>query len=81
MKTSKIFAPALFLLAFAGALGVATLSNVGNVMAESAAHVVESVSVHANATLAADPQHCEMRDVEADEGYGVSRMEKRLICQ
>jgi hypothetical protein len=78
MKTSKRIAPALFLAAIIAAFGVGAASQAGSVMVENAANVVESVAVKA---LGSTERRCEARDVEADEGYGVSRLERRVVCQ
>ena len=78
MKTSRRVAPALFLAAIIAAFGVCAVSQAGSVMAENAANVVEAVSVKA---LGSTERRCEARDVEADEGYGVSRLERRVVCQ
>jgi hypothetical protein len=80
MKTSRKFAPALFLLAVVAVFGFAVISQVGKVMAEGVAQAVEAVSVQASADVSSDEPKCEQREVEADEGYGVSRKEVRLIC-
>ena len=78
MKTSRHIAPALFLAAIVAAFGVGAASQAGIVMAENAANVVESVAVKA---LGSTERRCESRDVEADEGYGVSRTVRRVVCQ
>ena len=81
MKTSKRIAPTLFFAAIAAAFTLGVVSQVGNVMAEGAANVVEAVSFQANSALGSTERRCEPRDVEADEGYGVSRIERRVVCQ
>ena len=78
MKTSRRIAPTLFVAAIVAAFGVGVVSQVGSVMAENAANVVESVAIKA---LGSTERRCEARDVEADEGYGVSRLERRVVCQ
>jgi hypothetical protein len=78
MKTSKRIAPALFFAAIVAAFGLGVVSQAGSVMAGSAANVVEAVSANA---LGSTERRCEARDVEADEGYGVSRLERRVVCQ
>lgn len=77
MKASRNFAPFALLLAIVAVVGFGLASSVGDVMAEGAANVVKAVS---GQTAGADERRCETRDVETDEGYGVSRMEKRVIC-
>ena len=81
MKTSRQIAPTLLLLAVAAAFGFGILSQVGNVMADSAADAAQAVSMQTNSVLVDRDRRCEEREVAADEGYGVSRMEKRLICE
>jgi hypothetical protein len=81
MKTSRRIAPALFFAAIVAAFGVGVVSQVGSVMAENAANVVEAVSFKAGAALGSTERHCEERDVDTDEGYGVSRLERRIVCQ
>ena len=78
MKSSRRIAPALFFAAVVAAFGLGVTSQVGSVMAENAANVVESVAVKA---LGSTERRCEERDVEADQGYGVSRLERRVVCQ
>ena len=86
MKTSNKIAPALCLLAVVAAFGFGFVSQVGKVMAEGVVQAVESVAVQATtavqatAAAASDDRICEEREVEADEGYGVSRKEMRVIC-
>ncbi len=81
MKTSKKLAPALFLLAIALATGVGFLSQSGNVKAEGAARGVETTALKSNGASDQASTGCEQREVEADEGYGVSRKEIRLVCR
>jgi hypothetical protein len=81
MKTSSKLAPALFLLAVVVATGVSFLSQSGNVKAEGAAHAVEATAAKASANSTEASSRCEQREVEADEGYGVSRTEIRLVCR
>jgi hypothetical protein len=80
MKSSKRWMPALFLLGLFSLFAVAYLSPVGQVMAEGGARVIEAASVQADAD-SAQSRHCEDREVEADEGYGVSHKETRRVCQ
>ena len=77
MKTSKKIAPALLVLAIAAVFGFGFASPVGKVMAEGVAQAVEAASVQART---GDQRQCEQREVETDEGYGVSRKEMRLVC-
>jgi hypothetical protein len=77
MKTSNKFAPALIVLAVAAVFGFGFVTQVGKVMAEGVAQTVEAASVQAQA---GEERQCEQREVEADEGYGVSRKEMRLVC-
>jgi hypothetical protein len=81
MKTSKKLAPALFLLALALATGVGFLSQAGNVQAEGASRAVDATSIKASAGDLESQNRCEQQEVEADEGYGVSRKEVRLVCR
>ncbi len=78
MKTSNKFAPALIALAVAAAIGFGFVSPVGKVMAEGVAQAVEAVTIQSES---GENRQCEMREVEADEGYGVSRREMRLVCR
>ena len=78
MKTSKRIAPTLFVAAIVAAFGLGVVSQAGSVMAGNAANVVEAVAVKA---LGSTERRCETRDVEADQGYGVSRIERRVVCQ
>jgi hypothetical protein len=80
MKSSKRWMPALFLLGLFAFFAVAYLSPVGQVMAEGGARVIEAASVQANAE-STQSRRCEDREVEADEGYGVSHTEIRRVCQ
>ncbi len=76
MKSSIHLMPALFLLALLGFFALATLSPVGQVMAEGGSQDF-SATDQADAT---QRQQCEDREVEADEGYGVSHKETRREC-
>ncbi len=78
MKTSNKVAPALIVLVLAAVFGFGFVSQVGKVMAEGVAQAVEAVSIPSQA---GEDRQCEMREVEADEGYGVSRKEMRLVCR
>ncbi len=80
MKTSKKIAPVLFLLALLTVFGFGVLWQGDKVMAEGAADAMQAASFQASATSSDRTQKCEQREVEADEGYGVSRKEVRLIC-
>jgi Flp pilus assembly protein TadG len=81
MKTSRHFAPTLLLLAVAAAFGLGVVSQVGAVVADSAADAAQAVAVQANSLRGDHERRCEQRDVAADEGYGVSRMERRMVCE
>jgi hypothetical protein len=81
MKLSRRIAPTLFFAAIVAAFGVGVVSQVGSVMAENAANVVEAVSFKAGSALGSAERRCEEREVDADEGYGVSRLERRVVCQ
>ncbi|WP_298350980.1 hypothetical protein [Rhodoblastus sp.] len=77
MKSSIHLMPALFLLGLLGLFGFATLSSMSQVMAEGG-------SRDFHAAYGAEPtqsQQCEDREVEADEGYGVSHKETRRVCR
>jgi hypothetical protein len=78
MKTSNKFASALFVLAGAALFGVGFVSPVGKVMAEGVAQAVQAVAIQT--TDGERARQCEEREVEADEGYGVSTKVIRLIC-
>jgi hypothetical protein len=80
MKTSRQFAPALFVLGAMIIFGIGFVSPVGKVMAEGVAEAVEAVTVQASANDGDRARICEEREVEADEGYGVSSKVIRLIC-
>jgi hypothetical protein len=80
MKSSKPLMPLLLLLGLFGLFAVAYLSPVGQVMAEGGARAIEAATVRANAN-AAESRDCQDREVEADEGYGVSHKEIRHVCQ
>lgn len=81
MKTSRQIAPTLLFLAVAAAFGLGVLSQAGNVMADSAADAPQAVAVQAGSVLGDRERRCEEREVAADEGYGVSRMERRMVCE
>ncbi len=49
-------------------------------LAEGAGDTVESVSFQASGSTNDQTRKCEQREVEADEGYGVSRKEMRIVC-
>jgi hypothetical protein len=78
MKASKKLAPALVLLGFAVATGLGFLSQSANVKAEASSHPMETTAIKATDDASS---RCEQREVEADEGYGVSRTEIRLVCR
>jgi hypothetical protein len=80
MKTSNRLMTLLFLLGLFAFSATAYLSPVGQVMAEGAARAVEAASFQAGAA-AANTRQCEDREVEADEGYGISRKEVRHVCR
>ena len=80
MKSSNRLMPALFLLGLFALFAIAYLSPVGQVMAEGGARAIEAASVQADANSGQSPR-CEDREVEADEGYGVSHKEIRHVCQ
>ncbi|HUO54902.1 MAG TPA: hypothetical protein VMU18_09185 [Rhodoblastus sp.] len=67
------------MLGLLGFFALAYLSPVGEVMAESGARTVGAAAYQADASAAPATQ-CEDREVEADEGYGVSHKEIRRIC-
>jgi hypothetical protein len=79
MKTSKRLMSVLFLLGLFGFFAAAYFSPVGLVMAEGAARAVDATSFQADANEA-QPQQCEDHEVEADEGYGISRKVVRHVC-
>ncbi len=76
MKSSIHLMPALFLLGLLGFFALATLSPMGQVMAEGEAQGFSAAYQDA----AVQNQQCEDREVEADEGYGVSHKETRRVC-
>ncbi len=76
MKSSIQLMPALFLLGLLGFFGLALLSPMGQVLAEGGSRGI-SADYQADA---AQSQQCEDREVEADEGYGVSHKEIRRVC-
>lgn len=78
MKTSNKFASAFFALAAAALFGVGFVSPVGKVMAEGVAQAVQAVTIQPSDV---DPaRQCEEREVEADEGYGVTTKVIRVFC-
>ena len=78
MKTSNKYAPALFVLVGAVLFGVGFVSPVGKVMAEGVVQAVQAVTIQASD--GENAHQCEEREVEADEGYGVSSKVIRIIC-
>jgi hypothetical protein len=76
MKSSIQLVPALFFMALLGFFTLAYFSPMDRVMAEggpqsfSAAYQAQTVQ----------SRQCEDREVEADEGYGVSHKEIRRVC-
>ncbi|MGO8740703.1 hypothetical protein [Rhodoblastus sp.] len=76
MKASIHLIPALFLLALLGFFALAFLSPMGQVMAEDGAPGFNA----ATQSETAQSQQCEDREVETDEGYGVSHTEIRRVC-
>ena len=79
MKTSKKFTPLLFLLALAAAMALGVVSQVGKVMAEGGGNGADQAA-ETQAALNSDDRTCEQREVQTDEGYGLSRTETRLVC-
>ncbi|MDI4640366.1 hypothetical protein K9U39_05285 [Rhodoblastus acidophilus] len=71
--------PTLFLLALLGFFALSYLSPASQVLAESGARIIGAAE-QADAETPQSPQ-CEFREVEADEGYGVSHKEIRRICR
>jgi hypothetical protein len=80
MKSSKPLMPLLLLLGLFGFFAIAYLSPVGQVMAEGGARAIEAANVATDAS-AGQSRDCVDREVEADEGYGVSHKEMRRVCQ
>jgi hypothetical protein len=70
----------LFLLAVLTILGLSILSPSRQVMAENVARTLDAAAFRADASVAHE-QKCEDREVEADEGYGISRKEMRRVCK
>jgi hypothetical protein len=70
----------LFLLGLVAFSAIAYLSPVGQVMAEGGANAVNAAAYQAAAD-ASQARQCEDREVEADEGYGISHKEIRRVCQ
>jgi hypothetical protein len=68
-------------MAVAAAFGLGVLSQVGSVMADGATDASQAVAVRATSILGDRDRRCVEREVAADEGYGVSRMERRLVCE
>jgi len=79
MKASIHLMPALFLLALLGFSTLAYLSPMDKVMAEDGERGFDSA--YRTAAQVARSQQCEDREVEADEGYGVSHKETRRVCR
>jgi hypothetical protein len=79
MKTSIRLMPVLLFGVFS-IFATAYLSPVGQSMAEGAARAVDASSFQADANATQLP-NCEDREVDADEGYGVSRKVIRRVCR
>ncbi len=79
MKVSIHLMPALFLLALLGFFTLAYLSPMDKVMAEGGESDLRAA--YQAEAQAAQSQQCEDREVEADEGYGVSHKETRRVCR
>ncbi len=77
MKSSLHLMPALFFLALLGFFTLAYFSPMDLVLAEGGSRAFDA----AYQTETAQSQQCEDREVEADEGYGVSHKETRRVCR
>jgi hypothetical protein len=80
MKTSNRLMPTLILFGLFGFFAASYFSPISLVMAEGSSRAAEAASFQADAD-AAQSQNCEDREVEADEGYGVSHKVIRHICR
>ncbi len=82
MKSSKkrISLLVLLLLAIA-AFGFAFPLQRGKAMGEGAAPESQIIQAKAPATLTNPGRRCETREMDVDEGYGVTRKEMRRVCR
>jgi hypothetical protein len=77
MKISQTLTPAVIVLAFGVGMSLAFFTSQRAATAETGAR--QSAETHADAGGIASPV-CEDREVEIDEGYALSRKEKRRVC-
>jgi len=75
MKIWKPLAPAVVLLAFGVGVGLAFVME-----AAATAETKASVRAEAGIDSATVSSICEEREVEMDEGYALTRKEKRRVC-
>jgi hypothetical protein len=78
MKISQTLTPAVILLAFGVGLGLAFVMQRAATAETHAAQTVRP-ETHADASLGVSPI-CEDREVEMDEGYALTRKERRRVC-
>ncbi|MBB4196257.1 hypothetical protein CCR94_00075 [Rhodoblastus sphagnicola] len=80
MKISKTLTPAVVLVAFGVGIGLAFFTSQGAATAETGAAQTVRAETHADASSSAASAVCEDREVEMDEGYALTRKEKRRVC-
>jgi hypothetical protein len=73
MKISQALAPAVVLVAFGVGLGAALLAQRAATAEPNAQQTVQIDSSSVSSI-------CEEREVEMDEGYALTRKEKRRVC-
>jgi hypothetical protein len=78
MKISKTLAPAVVLLSFGVGVGTAFLISQRAATAETSAPQAAKLELRVDASGVST--FCEDREVEMDEGYALTRKEKRRVC-
>ena len=78
MKISKTLAPAVVLLAFCVGVGLAFLISERAATAETSALQAARAEIRVGSSSVS--AICEDREVEMDEGYALTRKEKRRFC-
>jgi len=80
MKISKTLTPAVVLLTFGVGLGLTFITSQGSATAETSAGSSGKFDARVNALALDGSAICEDREVEMDEGYALTRKEKRRVC-
>ena len=80
MKISKTLAPAVVMLAFGVGVGLAFFTSQGAATAETSAGQAVRAETQADASTSGTAAVCEDREVAMDEGYALTRKEKRRVC-